>query len=338
MRVFVCDDTPRTQIRVKRAVGHLTRMAVLLTASFLVLACASIRPAHKIGLLAPFEGLERRTGYDALAAIRAALVEAAPAGVDLLPAALDVSQDVRRASRKLIANGKTRRGEQTLAAVIGPFTPQAAYTISDVVAAAHIFWVLPFARTREGFSSLAVPAWAAELLTPLAEAAQSRGARRLILAGWTPGWPPPHSPVWAELAPLPFAFLDNPADIQPGDAVISLGGAADAARFLGDLRGRGSPASLWLALGGDDPLVIERAQGVTPDVWGDVFYAKWVETTYNGGHTSPPAMLSSAAATYAATQATISQLLGVAAPTKTWTVQIYQLSDTGQSFPLTPGD
>lgn len=326
------------RLRTRRVIARLTLLAFFLATPFTSLACASTRPVHKIGLLAPFEGLERRTGYDALAAMRTALDEASPAGVDLLPAALDTSQDVRRASQKLFAGGETRQGEQTLIAVVGPFSPQAASAISDVVAAASLPWILPFAMTTEGFAQLADPQWAADLLSPIVAAAHSLKSDRLALAGWTPGWPERQSPLWHEIATLPFVFLDKPEDVQKGDAVIWLGDADEAARFLSALRTLGLPVSFWLALSGDDPVFLERSQEVAPNRWGDVFYAKWAQATYNDEQTPPPTLPWPSAAADAATRTAIAQTVGSAASTQGWAVHIYRLSHAGQSTPMTFGE
>lgn len=312
-------------------------LLIFLFASLVCTACTSIRPVGKIGLLAPFEGLERRAGYDALAAMRAAL-RAAPSQAALLPAALDVSRDVRRASQKLVASGQTLSGNRTLLAVIGPLTPQAAYVISDVIASTHTPWVLPFALTSAGFTSLDDPNWVAESIAPLGLAAQEMGAQRLALAGWTPGWPAQSAAVWRNFGGPPIVFLDEPEDVHSEDAVIWLGAADAGAQFFTALRQSGSVASYWLALGGDNPVFVERSREVVGDAWGDVYWAKWTPA----GYSDDPAQRSSASslsiAIFAATHSAIVHALGEAASDERWQVKLYRLSDAGQSLPLTVGD
>src|SRR5262245_10088378 len=63
----------------------------------LLAGCSSIRPIVKIGLIAPFEGLYRQSGYVALDAMRQAMIDCTPPGVDVLPLALDDNGDPRQA-------------------------------------------------------------------------------------------------------------------------------------------------------------------------------------------------------------------------------------------------
>lgn len=56
------------------------RLYLLLTTYYLLCACAAPRPTVKIALVAPFEGRQRQTGYDAFPAMRMALREVNAAG------------------------------------------------------------------------------------------------------------------------------------------------------------------------------------------------------------------------------------------------------------------
>ncbi len=56
------------------------RLYLLLTAYYLLFACAAPRPTVKIALVAPFEGRQRQVGYDAFPAMRMALREVNMAG------------------------------------------------------------------------------------------------------------------------------------------------------------------------------------------------------------------------------------------------------------------
>ena len=98
-----------------RRAGDATWLVVLLLLALLLPACESIRPMEKVGLLAPFEGLYRRTGYAALDALRAALSTAPGDSTDRLPLALDTSRDPLRTTQKLLADHSVR-------AVIGPLS------------------------------------------------------------------------------------------------------------------------------------------------------------------------------------------------------------------------
>ena len=91
-------------------------LSVLLLGVLLLAGCTSVRPTLKVGLLAPFEGLHRRSGYAALAAVRAAVADFPYAEAGVLPLALDDGgqpQGAQRAAQKLLADGR-------VAAVVGP--------------------------------------------------------------------------------------------------------------------------------------------------------------------------------------------------------------------------
>ena len=55
------------------AVRLLAVRLLALVAAATLAGCTNVRPTIKIGVLAPFEGLHRRTGYAALDAVRAAM-------------------------------------------------------------------------------------------------------------------------------------------------------------------------------------------------------------------------------------------------------------------------
>ena len=63
-------------------------------------ACTDVQPVVKIGLVAPFEGLYRRTGYDALAAMRAAIADQPAPGVNVLPLAWTTAPILTRRSER----------------------------------------------------------------------------------------------------------------------------------------------------------------------------------------------------------------------------------------------
>jgi branched-chain amino acid transport system substrate-binding protein len=112
-------------------------LAFLLLAAFLLGSCVSVRPIVKIGVLAPFEGLYRRTGYTVLEAVRRAIVDdsaANPAVFDLLPLALDDSAApaaARRSTQKLLV-------DPGVGAVVGPLTPALAAATGDLLAPASV--------------------------------------------------------------------------------------------------------------------------------------------------------------------------------------------------------
>ncbi len=85
----------------------------------------STRPIVKIGLIAPFEGLYRRTGYEGLSAAQMAVADHGEliraSGIDLLVQALDDSAQparARRAAQKLLV-------DPAVGAIVGPLAPWA---------------------------------------------------------------------------------------------------------------------------------------------------------------------------------------------------------------------
>ena len=113
-----------------------------------------MRPVTKIGLIAPFEGLHRDTGYRALAAMRAAIAEAPSQAnltfgptLDLLPLALDDSGEpngTQRATEKLLV-------DSTVAAVIGPFAPDSlAQMERGMPQERSVIWLAPFLINPQG--------------------------------------------------------------------------------------------------------------------------------------------------------------------------------------------
>lgn len=263
------------------------RLLVLALAwSALLGACAPVRPVVKVGVLAPFEGLYRRSGYEALAAARAAIEAAAPSlaaqGIEVVPLALDTSLDPQRAAEKLLA-------DPALAAVVGPLFPTDAPAMAAALDAAGVPWFAPYAVGPQGFLAPQEGAWAVKLARAVATAARAQGATRLLLAGWdAAGWPPPRDEMWQAVNELPLVFVDsemNAGDIQAGDALFWAGDPAQGAELLGAVRGAELDLPFWLGPGSADATFLEHAPAnirTAPAVWGDVLWLTWHETAYNG--------------------------------------------------------
>ncbi len=90
----------------------------------------------KIGLIAPFEGLYRESGYEALAAMRSAIADSplpSQVRIDILPLALDDSADPQRSGRaaaKMLA-------DPAVAAVVGPLFPGSGSSAGEQLAGAE---------------------------------------------------------------------------------------------------------------------------------------------------------------------------------------------------------
>jgi branched-chain amino acid transport system substrate-binding protein len=288
----------------------------------LLWSCTSVRPVAKLGILAPFEGLYRRTGYDLLAAVRVAISEVGPEQADLLPLALDDSNDPVRTAQKLLQ-------DPDLQIIIGPLALEPLLQITTVLNQRPLRWFSPLAIGTTGFLPPANQAQAlAALVAAVAEATQRQGAQRLILAGnsavATIQWPKPFA--------LPVVALDEPTKIAPGDAVFWLGDAATAADFLTHLRISQPNVPFWLGTQAEDPVFAERAgprNTVYWVAWVDDGYESWVQA-HNPNPTTVYTYQAYAAAKQAIDQMTSNKVTKQAV----WQIRLFTLLPDGQSRPL----
>jgi Periplasmic binding protein len=296
---------------------------VCLLAPFL-LSCASMRPVVKIGLIAPFEGLYRRTGYDALSAMRSAIKDTTITGkIDLLPLALDDSNDPQRTARtaeKLLRDPYVR-------AVIGPLTPMTVARVGERLGQASVLWFAPGALTSTGFiPPAAQPTALSELLHVIAPVMQRQGAQRIVLAGW----PEQTSLQLADGVGLPSALLTELAAVRAEDAVFWLGDAAAGALFLTRLRQVQPQVPFWLGLQGEDPVF-----GAFTTLRERVYWASWADSGYDQwAQTHTPATLL-AYQVYVATQQAIAQLHDPTVEIQgNWSLRLFALQPDGSSHPL----
>lgn len=301
-------------------------------------ACTSTRPVVKIGLLAPFEGLYRRTGYQALAAMRAAIADTNSAGIGVLPLALDSSGGrtrIRRTAAKLLI-------DPTLGAVVGPFSPAATQALGEPRQTGAVRWFAPYAVDPAGGFTTDPEAtdWALELVGSVAQAVQAQGGSALVLAGWTPGWPPPSAQVWTEQSALPIRFSDEARTVVPGESVFWMGTPAQGARYLADLRRTSSQAPFWLGPQGGDPVFVERVLAAPlfmeqEEALGPVYWATWMDEQYAQWAIHYPSPTPAAYRVYRATQAAIATALGRSLPAEvSWHVYFFRLSATGEFLPF----
>ncbi len=284
-----------------------------------LVSCTSIRPVIKIGLLAPFEGLQRRSGYVALTAMRQAIADHAPAGVAIMPLAVDSGADlagVERAARKLLQ-------DDAVAAVVGPYTPLLMQPMAALVTPTGLPWLVPFAvNPTHGFIAPDVNGeWALPLLSAAAEQAVALGSQRLVLAGWMPGWPQLTSAGAASLFALPLLLEPTPA-IQPTDAVFWLGNANDGATYFTELRKRFPDVPFLLAPHTDELIFSEQTQ-----INGPVYWFYWQDEGYAQWHMRYADQPPIAYLTYRATQQAIALNLGQAEQEKpSWRVATMALA------------
>lgn len=297
---------------------HTFARLTLWLALFLLIACSSVQPVVKIGLLAPFEGLHRRTGYAALTAMRLAIQET-PSTVAMLPLAMDEGVDAQRAQRaaqKLLLSTE-------VGALIGPATPELFDAVGAVLAQSALPWYIPFAPSPPATSALSAPSqeWLLPLLRAVATAEAARGAQRLVVAGGHTEWP-----VATALA-LPLLHSDQIEQVGAGDAVFWLGSPEAGAAYLHALRTRTSNVPFWLGPQGDDPVFAEQVAittAVSFVTWLDDDYLAWAQTH---GITSPRAYL-----TYRATVQAITRINHRESPSvPTWRIAHFTIQPDGSS-------
>ncbi len=247
---------------------------LLVLVSLLATACTPIRPVAKIGLVAPFEGLYRRSGYAALGAARSAIDESPSDAIDLLPVALDGTADAertRRAIQKLLSDDSVK-------AIIGPLNPALVAEVADLFDGQPVAWIVPYAIDPDGgfADPIASPEWATGLVRAVGAEAKRSGATRLALAGDTAGWPDLSDEEWSAIAGVEVATGENLDDLTTNDALFWMGSAADGAAFLNELRSRFPDIPFWIGPQGEDPVFAEHAESMQKVHW-----ATWVDVAYN---------------------------------------------------------
>lgn len=296
-------------------------LATLLFA--LLPACSSIRPVVKIGLIAPFEGLYRRTGYAALAAMRVAIAEAPANGIDLLPVALDDANDPAKTQRAL----QKLQVDPSVRALVGPMSYELAEQLAAEVEVGSLLWFSPwavipaggFVDPKAGRDSLT------ELVAAVATRAQQQGSSRLLLLGGPSSAREPTQ--WATVAPLTVNVSNDLAIVQASDAVLHLGDPAQAAADLAELRKQQLNVPFYLGLQGEDPVFVERAQ-----LSGPLFWATWVDAGYDDWAAQQGSASPAAYRVYRATQQIIAQLQGrPALSMQRWEVRFYAIDEAGTS-------
>ncbi len=294
---------------------------------------------QKIGLIAPFEGVYRELGYEALAAVRAAIGDAGPAGATIVPLALDSGGDpaqAQRALRKLLA-------DPDVMGFVGPLLPSTSAAVADTAPAeSDVPALLPFAANADGLFALDIFAldmwetsdtWARTLVATVSEAAQSRGAMRLVLAdtnkSFATGWPNLDEEGWSQIAGMPVALVDGVEAVRPGDAVLWLGTPAEAATFINDLRASTADERLAVPVWLGPPGAVDAAKDrlLTRDkiywaTWQHEDYVEWAEA-HDGA--SPLAH-----AVYLATR----QLIEGKAQPGGWSVALWAMQGDGTSAPF----
>jgi hypothetical protein len=278
----------------------VTSLAVLIALT----ACTPVRPVAKVGLIAPFEGLYRETGYALLDAVRRAIEDCAPGSVDVLPLAVDDSAlpaAAARSAQKLLT-------DPAVSAVIGPFSLDTIAAVTPLLERAEPTWIVPTAVDRTGnFAAMGDSSdWLLALVVDAANLAAAEGARVFYVAGASEPWT---TILWTQLEPdsasIPLEIMGGYTDLidMPNDsALLWLGSPHLAASVQAELHGVAPEADFWLGPYVDSPVF--SAHG---DPRLDTYWLTWVPLEYNSTSRSAPGSLT-AELTYAATCQAVSDL------------------------------
>lgn len=304
---------------------HSLRLTIyfsLLTAYCLLLTACAAPPIEPIGVLAPFEGLYRRSGYAALDVVRAEIEAGAGAGV--LPLALDTSRDAARAMQKLVAM-TTGQGNGT--AVVGPLTPQDGAASAGVLAG--VPWYAPWAVSSRGLEDPGSDEWLVALLDAVAADARAIGAQSLVAAGWE-GERPSLASAGEGGA---VAWIDSPLAVRSGDGVLWLGDAAGGARFVSALRARLPGTPIWLGPWAVDPVLFEHLRAAGFADWERLYWITWLDQEYPvwaEAHVGASPMLY---LTQQAARRALASVTDAPLPAQEWYPFVFAVAQSGESVP-----
>ena len=276
----------------------------------------------KIGLLAPFEGLYRQSGYEALAAMRAALAEHQPPNIEVLPLALDTSADpeqARRAAAKLLR-------DDSVVAVIGPLQAPQVSAVSGIIAGSEIEWHFPLAPRPPDEEEALV--WA--LL-------ERFDGLHIVQAGLNDHWLYLAGDEKSDGEEDSAAAAAEGKYIASMDGVLWLGDAPAGAAFLTLLRPYSRTIPFWTTSVGGDP-VFSRLLSVHLDreTLGPVYWALALDGSVTQEHylkwaASHQPGTPTAFAVYLATQRALEQIAGIAKPSVSPKLAIFRLDLEGSS-------
>jgi hypothetical protein len=298
---------------------------------FFLAACVSTRPVVKIGLVAPFEGLYRQIGYEALAAMRVAIEESETNSFEVMPLAVDSGTDpaqVRRTVQKLLVDPSVR-------AVVGPFSPESAVAVADLLDPHTDGWFLPFLPSTTENRERALVA----LIAAIAAETSGDNESPLVLAGWSAGWPDLSAAAWSEQVGRPVRLSSDAADVAATETIVWLGNAVDGASYLIQLRSYRPDVPFWLAVGGDASIFYQRVAHrlemlPSPPPLGPVYWAAWLDDGYEGWAATHTPSSPIAYAVYRATQAAVAEIIGDPSQSSMPRLYVFQVSEDGQYLPF----
>ncbi len=280
-----------------------------------------VPPVAKIGLVAPFEGVYRQTGYATLDGLRAAIGTAPAGSPAFLPLALDSSGEPQAAAR---ATAKALV-DPTVRALIGPMRPDTATEAAPALIAAPRRWLLPYRLPFPPRPEDPDPGWAVSWVEAVLARAQAEGASGLVLAGWIPGWPRWSDGEWQAAVGGPVWTSDRPQDVAPGQAVLWLGTGEEAVPYLEALWGRQPGTPVWLTPWSADPVLVQRLQA-SQVAWEALRWGGWLGPDFPEWRAAHPGQSPLGYLTYWAGLAAMAHLRGTPPPDfSAWSFQFYPL-------------
>ena len=293
----------------------------------------STKAVVKIGLLASFEGLYRSTGYNALAAMRAAIADH-EAQIDrsemiILPLAIDLSLDPKRAAEKIVADPAVK-------VVIAPAalnTPEIASVIAT--SDAKLVTALGVIKNAQSVAEMSISLWA-----EVAQMARRNGADRLVLAGLASDSLGQDTSDREKALRLPIIIDPDLAAIQPLDAVLWFGNPAEGAAYLNSLRSAGIDVPFWMGPMGGETVFADRLLAYSQTFDG-VYWATWSDEGYDAWAVTHQPADPAAYLVYRTTELAIAEVMGTGAASTAkadggWRIQLYALTPDGRSIPYRP--
>lgn len=272
-----CRSTATSKRSARRHRGLVGAVALCLL--LVAAACSPVRPVVKIGVIAPFEGLYRQTGYAVLNATRRAIADCSPDHTAVLPLALDDSsqpQLAQRAAQELLA-------DPAVVAIVGPFSLDTASAAAAAMTEGSPMWVVPIAVDASG--DFASPHdgldWLTDLVLEIAALARTQGADYLLVAGLPPTWLGPVTAGVSKMDTQSAIRFISPASydfsqMEPGGSLLWLGQPHLGAPVASAVHDAQPDAAFWMGPAGEDPVF--AAQSPTT---GPLFWASWVTPQYN---------------------------------------------------------
>ena len=296
------------------------RFFFCLSISLFLLSCSSMRPVVKIGLLAPFEGLHRESGYEALAAMRAALADYPLDEFEALPLALDTSADpvqARRAAAKLLR-------DDAVATVVGPLQARQVFAVAEIMAAADVDWRPPTAPATADAARAFVRAFILNM-----------PGQNIAVAGLDSGWPQFSEGEMSSATGKTVTLVEGESAAAEADGVLWLGSAPEGAAFLGRLRLQSRTVPFWTTAIAGDPvfhaLLSERLDGTAPGPIYCVVALGEVGEHFNEWAAAHSDAAPTAFAVYHATRRTLQQISGEVVRSNAREIAVFTVDREGTS-------